>query len=90
MIKTRHCKSTQTLTLERDNTQLQQYEVNHCKSIPQMENATRKLTKILKHTYKLAILGFTITLPLCVTKECLEWKHNKSERAFINTTCTPW
>lgn len=48
-----------------------------------MENATKKS---LKTTYKLAKLGFTITLPSCITKEGLGWKHNKSDWLLINTT----
>lgn len=44
-----------------------------------------KIKRDLKITYKYENLGFNI-----ITKEGLEWRHNKSEHVFINTTRTPW
>ena len=50
----------------------------------------KKIIHIFKTTYKYDILGFDITLPSCITKEGLGWKHNKSECVFIITIPFPW
>ena len=77
-----HFKKTQHTTTTTWSKSSQEYNMN--------EKHNKKINHNLKTIFEFAKIGFNVTLPLCITKPCFGWKHNKIERVFINTTPAPW
>ena len=98
MIHTCHCKTTQMQQFKDSLITIfviskTQHTTTTTQSKPFQEydmsgKCNKKIKHNLKTSYKSTNLGFNITLQLCITKEGLVWKDNKSERVFANTTPT--